>query len=42
VVFSLNSYGYRGVKAMYGPKFNASTSAVFNAARTLDASVVVG
>jgi hypothetical protein len=42
VVFSLNSYGYRGVKAMYGPKFNASTSAVFNAARTLDASVEVG
>jgi hypothetical protein len=34
VVFSLNSYGYRGVKAMHGPKFNTSTQAVFNAART--------
>ena len=29
---SLNSYGYSGGKAMYGPKFNGNTQAVFNAA----------
>jgi len=31
---SLNSYGYSGVKAMFGPKFNADTQAVFNAANS--------
>jgi hypothetical protein len=31
---SLNSYGYSGVKNMYGPKFNAETQATYNAART--------
>lgn len=31
---SLNSYGYGGVKNMYGPKFNSETSATYNAART--------
>ena len=31
-VTSLNSYGYNGVKNMYGPKFNAKTGAVVNAA----------
>ena len=29
---SLNSYGYSGIKNMYGPKFNTDTSAVFGAA----------
>ena len=29
---SLNSYGYSGISNMYGPKFNANTQAVFNAA----------
>ncbi len=29
---SLNSYGYSGVKNMYGPIFNAQTTATFNAA----------
>lgn len=29
---SLNSYGYSGVKNMYGPKFNGDTQAVYNAA----------
>ncbi|MEO5918509.1 MAG: hypothetical protein ABIQ17_03010 [Candidatus Limnocylindrales bacterium] len=29
---SLNSYGYSGVDNMYGPKFNSSTEAVYNAA----------
>lgn len=32
VLSSLNSYGYSGVKNMYGPKFNANTKAVFDAA----------
>ncbi len=29
---SLNSYGYSGVKNMYGPKFNSDTQAVYQAA----------
>jgi len=29
---SLNSYGYSGETAMYGPKFNSDTSATYNAA----------
>jgi V8-like Glu-specific endopeptidase len=29
---SLNSYGYSGIKNMYGPKFNSDTQDVFNAA----------
>ena len=38
----LNSYGYSGVKNMYGPDFNANTTAVFNDAksRTAGNSVV--
>jgi hypothetical protein len=35
---SLNSYGYSGVKNMYGPKFNGNTQATWSAAST-DASV---
>jgi V8-like Glu-specific endopeptidase len=35
---SLNSYGYSGIRNMYGPKFNNNTSATYNAART-DSSV---
>lgn len=35
---SLNSYGYSGVKNMYGPKFNGNTEATWTAAST-DASV---
>ena len=38
VLSSLNSYGYSGVKNMYGPKFNGETQATYNAAQT-DASV---
>jgi V8-like Glu-specific endopeptidase len=30
----LNSYGYSGVKNMYGPDFNGNTTAVFNDAKT--------
>jgi hypothetical protein len=29
---ALNSYGYSGVKNMYGPKFNGNTQATYNAA----------
>jgi hypothetical protein len=29
---SLNSYGYSGVKNMYGPKFNSETNTTYNAA----------
>ena len=29
---SVNSYGYSGVKSMFGPKFTTGTKAVFNAA----------
>ena len=35
VLSSLNSYGYSGVKKMYGPMFNANTRAVFDAANGL-------
>ena len=34
VLSSLNSYGYSGVRNMYGPKFNLETQATYNAART--------
>jgi hypothetical protein len=39
---SLNSYGYQGISNMYGPKFNATTSAVYTAADGAIASDVVG
>ncbi|HEX2884248.1 MAG TPA: hypothetical protein VHQ42_06725 [Candidatus Limnocylindria bacterium] len=39
---SLNSYGYSGVSAMHGPKFNADTQAVFSAARTATSNTIVG
>jgi V8-like Glu-specific endopeptidase len=38
---SLNSYGYSGIKAMYGPKFDASTQAVYNAADGATSSTIV-
>ncbi len=41
-VDSVNSYGYGGVKKEYGPKFNAQTSATFNAALTATAPTIVG
>jgi len=42
VLSSLNSYGYSGTKKMFGPKFNAGTRAVFDAANggTLTSGVV--
>jgi hypothetical protein len=37
----LNSYGYSGVKNMYGPKFSANTQAVYNAANGATTSNVI-
>ncbi len=38
---SLNSYGYSGVKNMYGPKFNSNTTAVYNKANTTTTNFIV-
>ena len=38
---SLNSYGYSGVRNMYGPKFNANTQAVYNAANSATSNTIV-
>jgi hypothetical protein len=38
---SLNSYGYGGSQAMFGPKFNQNTIDVYNRARTATANVIV-
>ncbi len=38
---SLNSYGYSGVANMYGPKFNSSTQAVYNAANSGTTNTIV-
>ena len=38
---SLNSYGYSGVKAMHGPKFNSDTAAVYAAAKTATTNTIV-
>jgi len=38
---SLNSYGYSGVRNMYGPKFNSNTTAVYTAAKTATSNTVV-
>lgn len=40
-ISSLNSYGYRGIAAMYGPKFNAETEAAVAVARTATANTQV-
>jgi len=39
---SLNSYGYSGVKAMHGPKFNQQTAAVYSAADGATSNTIVG
>jgi hypothetical protein len=39
---SLNSYGYSGIKNMYGPMFNGDTQDVFNAANSGGGNFVVG
>jgi V8-like Glu-specific endopeptidase len=38
---SLNSYRYQGVKAIYGPKFNAKTQAVYAAADGVTSNTIV-
>jgi V8-like Glu-specific endopeptidase len=38
---SLNSYGYSGVSAMHGPKFNSDTQDVYNAAKTASSNTLV-
>ena len=38
---SLNSYGYSGVSAMHGPKFNSDTQAVLNAANSATGNRIV-
>ena len=39
---SVNSYGYTGLVGMYGPKFNANTTATFDLAMTSTANAIVG
>lgn len=39
-VMSVNSYRYSGGDALYGPKFNANTQAVYEAAKTTTASCI--
>ncbi|HWH24473.1 MAG TPA: hypothetical protein VNW68_06230 [Candidatus Limnocylindria bacterium] len=41
VLSSLNSYGYSGVKNMYGPKFDHRTAAVYSSADAATANTVV-
>jgi len=38
---SLNSYGYSGVRNMYGPKFNANTSATWTRAQSATGNTIV-
>jgi hypothetical protein len=38
---SLNSYGYNGLKNMYGPKFNSNTQAVYNGANGATSNTIV-
>ena len=38
---TLNSYGYSGLTNMYGPKFNAKTQAVYNAADAATVNTIV-
>ena len=38
---SLNSYGYSGIRSMYGPMFNANTQSVYNAADGATTNTIV-
>ena len=38
---SLNSYGYSGIRNMYGPKFNSNTQAFYNRANTTTGNSIV-
>lgn len=39
---SVNSYGYSGVKNMYGPKFGATTKSVYDSADSATGNTIVG
>ncbi len=41
-MMSVNSYGYSGVTAMQGPKLNAETQSMFNAAASATTNTIVG
>jgi V8-like Glu-specific endopeptidase len=41
VLSSLNSYGYSGVRAMHGPKFNADTGDVWSTANSATSNTIV-
>lgn len=41
VVMSVNSYGYAGRKAMYGPIFTVETATMFGVAQTTDTNILV-
>ena len=41
-IVSLNSYGYRGVKAMYGPRLGTEASEMLNEATVVDENTVYG
>ena len=41
VIQSLNSYGYSGQSFMYGPIFNGTTSATYNAANSVTGNTIV-
>jgi hypothetical protein len=38
---SVNSYGYSGVKSMFGPMFNSNTEDTWNTALTTNGNAVV-
>ena len=42
ILSSLNSYGYSGVKSMFGPKFNSNTQDVHTAADEAEVNTIVG
>lgn len=41
-VFSINSYGYQGAKAMYGPIFNSETAAMYDLAKSTSSNILYG
>jgi hypothetical protein len=41
-IMSVNSYGYSGVTAMYGPKLNSETQTMFGVAGTATTNTIVG
>lgn len=41
-MMSVNSYGYAGIEALHGPKFNAYTQALYTKATTATSTTIVG